>query len=343
MDFNEPERALLEQWMEDQSFVNWAKQSDEQDIAKWENHFNIHLEQWELAKIGRMLVLGIPFEKISIDRTKGQRALAQLMNRLENGAGEEKPQQIVKIIRLPKFRWIAASIAALVLAFGAIYFSFLHNPEVLLATEYGQQLETTLPDGSVVILNAHSTLRFKKQSSRNVHLEGEAFFEVEKKPKTKAPFRVFTNDLTVTVLGTSFNVNARNDQTKVFLEEGKINLKVADPQAEIIEMNPGDLITYSKKQNKIKENSNNVSALENASWKKGTLIFNDTPLTKALYEIEDIYGIQFVYQTDDLKQQTISGGVPIKDLEVTLQTLTEVYGIQILEQGKRYFISGLNE
>ena len=63
---------------------------------------------------------------------------------------------------------------------------------------------------------------------------------------------------------------------------------------------------------------------------------------EALFRIEDIYGIQFIIQTDDLKMEKISGGVPIKDLEVTLSTLSEVYGLQMEAIGKRYFISGMN-
>ena len=157
-------------------------------------------------------------------------------------------------------------------------------------------------------------------------------------PETNAKFQVLTEDLTVNVLGTSFNVNTRNDQTKVFLEEGKVRLKVDNPDTDFVEMDPGDLIAYSKKQNKLKENRKNASSLENASWKEGTLIFNDTSLPHALYEIEDIYGIHFVLQSEELKEESISGGVPIKDLNVTLRTLSEVYGIKIRSEGKRYFI-----
>lgn len=221
---------------------------------------------------------------------------------------------------------------------GLVYYQFFYHTEILLATTYGQQLETQLPDGSKVTLNANSSLKYHSRDPRKVWLQGEAFFEVKKKPKTGADFQVITEDLTVNVLGTSFNVNTRNDKTKVFLEEGKVRLKVDNPAKDLIEMDPGDLITYSKKQNKLKENRKNASALENTYWKEGTLMFNNTPLPQALYEIEDIYGIQFVLQSEELNKEAISGGVPIKDLDVTLQSLREVYGIRIRSEGKRYFI-----
>lgn len=154
--------------------------------------------------------------------------------------------------------------------------------------------------------------------------------------ETKEKFNVWTTDLAVTVLGTSFNVNTRNNKTQVYLEEGKVRLALEEKASEIIELEPGDVIAYSKKNKTLSEKKKNVSTLENASWKEGSLIFKDTPLSKALSDIEDIYGIQFVYQQKDVEGDVISGGVPIKNLEVTLVTLSEVYGIQIEKKGNRY-------
>ena len=172
-----------------------------------------------------------------------------------------------------------------------------------------------------------------------VWLEGEAYFVIKKKPETGEEFQIVTKDLSVTVLGTSFNVNTRNDQTEVLLEEGKVILAVAN-QKQTIDMNPGDLITYSKKSNTLEENRNNAPALETAAWKEGSLIFNNSPLIEALFEIEDIYGIRFVIETGELKGETITGGIPINDLRITLETLAKVYGLKMKVTGNRYFITG---
>ncbi|MDW3646835.1 MAG: FecR domain-containing protein [Bacteroidia bacterium] len=338
MNLNEEQKVLLEQWLEDQSFINWALQRDEKDASMWEHYFNDHPHHWELAKEGRTLVLGIPFKDIQVDPSSGQEALNRLINRIEDSPSAHIQPLKPQTVSLWKPWTLVASISIFMLFSGLAYFQFFHHTEIMLATTYGQQLETYLPDGSKVTLNANSSLRYNTRNPRRVWLEGEAFFEVKKIPETDEDFQVLTEDLTVNVLGTSFNVNTRNDQTKVFLEEGKVRLKVENPATDFIEMDPGDLIAYSKKQNKLKENQKNASVLENAYWKEGTLIFNDTPLPHALFEIEDIYGIQFVWQSEELKKEIISGGVPIKDLDVTLQTLSEVYGIRIRSEGKRYFI-----
>lgn len=343
MTFNQKELALLREWLEDPTFVSWAQQSDKDHIAKWEAHFNLYPDQWELAKIARSLIVGIAFQKIVPNRAEDERALADLMQKLERTPPKTDLHPAAARTGRRRFWRVAAALALLIVASSAIYFQFVHNPQIVLRTDYGKQLRTVLEDSSVVTLNANSSLKYYKQNPRKVWLNGEAFFEVKKRPETGAEFRVLTSDLEVTVLGTSFNVNTRNDQTKVFLEEGSVRLDMTSSEKDTVQMHPGDLITFSKKNDSLSEIRESATSLKMASWKDGALMFDDTPLLEALFEIEDIYGIQFVLQTDELQQEKISGGVPIKDLEVTLETLRDVYGIQLRAAGKRYFISGIEE
>ncbi len=293
-----------------------------------------------MGKIGRSLVLGIAFRDIVTDKKESQEALSNLLHRLgkENRSRTKVP--LGSSNRVQKSWLVAASLAFLVLSSSVLYWQFFYNPSLSLITDFGQQLTEELPDGSIVTLNAKSKLTFYKQQPRKVWLEGEAYFEIVKKPDTDEVFQVLTKDLQVKVVGTTFNVNTRNDETKVFLEEGSVFLDIAE---EInIEMQPGDLIVYSHEQDLLQQHSKDASSLQTASWKDGTLIFKDKLLVEALYDIEDIYGIHFIVQTDALRTETITGGIPIKNLEVTLRTLTEVYGLQMNTAGKRYFITGRN-
>lgn len=336
MTLNDHEKDILSQWLEDPTFINWAKKMNTHDMAKWEQYFNLHPQDWELGKVGRELAIGIPFNEIPTNERKKEEALSQLTNRL---AGSTKSKHSISTMRRItgfRIRLVAATITLALVASGILYFQFFYNPQVILATGFGEQLEHVLPDGSQVTLNANSTLKYYSRTPRSVRLDGEAFFEIKRMVETKEKFNVWTTDLAVTVLGTSFNVNTRNNKTQVYLEEGKVRLALEEKASEIIELEPGDVIAYSKKNKTLSEKKKNVSTLENASWKEGSLIFKDTPLSKALSDIEDIYGIQFVYQQKDVEGDVISGGVPIKNLEVTLVTLSEVYGIQIEKKGNRY-------
>lgn len=332
------ERELLNKWLEDPSFINWSKESNSKDTTKWENYFNNNHQYWELAKMGRLLVLGIPFHKAESEKTNALKSSERFLERLEQKINTANEGEKLTKLQKKMLGVLALLCFAIIIAI-FFYIKFYQNNTVFLATKYGQQLEHILPDGSDVVLNANSSLEYNSKNSRKVYLQGEAFFNVKKKPKTKENFKVFTDDLEVIVLGTSFNVNSRNDQTKVFLEEGKIDLKVEDEEKRIIEMIPGDLVTYSKKNSELKESKDKESPLQNSSWRGGVLIFKEMYLSEALFEIEDIYGIQFVIESESLRKEKIRGGVPINDLKVTLLTLNEIYSIKVRQHGKRYFLT----
>jgi hypothetical protein len=116
-------------------------------------------------------------------------------------------------------------------------------------TNPGEQQKITLPDGSLVYLNERSTLAYtdnwSKGADREVQLQGEAYFQVEKKVYSgeKVKFMVVTRDVTVEVVGTEFNVNDRQQGTRVFLNEGRVRLSLKN-LGEIINMLPGDLVQY---------------------------------------------------------------------------------------------------
>ncbi|NND05641.1 MAG: hypothetical protein HKN87_04615 [Saprospiraceae bacterium] len=334
---SDKEWVLLEEWLADETFVGWANGEDEESVAMWEKYLNRSPGHWKVAKVGRTLIQGVPFANVDSNDRRRMLALANLNRRLDRHKGRTQP--VVKVVQKNRMWFKVAAAGMFLIAATGIYWHYFYDAQITIATNFGEQLRHDLPDGSAVSLNANSKLTYSKLSPRRVKLEGEAFFEVERKPISEAKFRVITNDLEIIVLGTTFNVNARNDKTKVFLEEGRVDLEAAGGVEKIV-MEPGDLITYSKKNRELLEKRNDASALKTATWKEGALIFKDTPLLEALFEIEDIYGIQFIIQSESLKKLHISGGVPIKNLKVTLSTLTEVYGMELRKEGKRYFVGG---
>lgn len=332
---NDEEWVLLEEWLADETFVAWATGVDEDSVAVWEAYLNESLEYWKVAKVGRTLVQGVPFTNIESNGRQRMLALAKLNHHLDQDMGMAHP--VSQSIQNNKMWYRVAAAAMVLIAATGIYWQYFYDAPIIITTNFGEQRIQKLPDGSTVTLNADSKLTYFKLSPRRVKLQGEAFFEVEPKPITDSKFQVITDDVEITVLGTTFNVNSRNEKTKVFLKEGRVDLEAAGGDKKIV-MEPGDFITYSKKKMELMENCNDAYALETASWKEGALIFQDTPLLEALFEIEDIYGIQFIVQSESLKKLNISGGVPIKNLEVTLRTLKRVHGIELKNEGKRYFV-----
>ncbi len=238
------------------------------------------------------------------------------------------------------YRWsgVAASILILIAAVGL----FLPNSsKAIVQTKYGEQQTLELADGSKVLLNANSQMIFQRtwsdDESREVWLEGEAFFDVQKKPKTGQTFKVKTHDVTIEVLGTSFNVNNHGDKTSVYLEEGEIILYLLQLDSTIV-MQPGDLIVYSKLTGDI-EFKQQVHTELYTSWKNGVLIFKDSPLRDVLEKIEETYGVEFVVKDSVDYLREINFPLPINELEKAISILQKtMVDLKIHKVGEKYII-----
>lgn len=213
-------------------------------------------------------------------------------------------------------------------------------------TAYGEIKNVLLPDGSEVVLNSNSRLRYPrnwKEGERSVWLKGEAFFTVRKKPATRAKFTVHTQQLDVEVLGTIFNVNAGlPGKTEVALTEGKVLIRPKENQPgskdgnSTIRMAPGDVVVVDENSYR-KTRDNDV--IQHSSWVNNDFHFEDTPLSEIAGIIERKYGYPVVLSHDSLSRITLSGdmhaenfGQFVKALEITLKlNLSLQDGTVILE------------
>lgn len=204
---------------------------------------------------------------------------------------EEPSSQPGLVPKLPGKQWLAmAASLALLLAVG----SFFRFHTRTLESKHGEHLSLELPDGSVVELNAVSTLKFHPywwRVSREVSLDGEAFFVVEKGGNFKV---VSTNALTE-VLGTSFNVYTRGQEYRVACHSGKVKVSSMLSDESVV-LSP-DMQATLKPSGAIE-----VFTLEqeegSPAWKKHMLMFSSVPLRSAFDEIERQYGIKIISPAD---------------------------------------------
>lgn len=257
-----------------------------------------------------------------------------------SGSQKTKPQQNQLHIRFRRRRLLQmASAAVLLLLVGMLTWLWVGAKELVITqTAFAEQKTIALPDGSTVKLNANSSIQYHEnwddRQSRQVWLEGEAYFEVEKKQETGQKFEVITQYLTVEVLGTTFNVNARDATTEVFLEEGKINLDLEE-QAEDILMEPGELLTYTQATGK-----STKKQIENeapASWKDGTAILRDALLKDIIQKIHELYEIkvEVMDQSDLAREFTIF--LPVDDPNTGFNML-EGLGLEVQKGEKIWTI-----
>ncbi|MDN5200684.1 FecR domain-containing protein [Fulvivirgaceae bacterium BMA10] len=183
----------------------------------------------------------------------------------------------------------------------------------------GQKSRIQLTDGSVVHLNAESELRYKEGFSvdqRKIHLRGEAYFEVAE-DKTR-PFTVITDHISVTALGTEFNVNAFLKNIKVALVEGSVLVNNTTNSDQII-LNPSEVALFDSKFDKLKRTEESAESL--SVWRNRIIYFEDTPLDEALEILSRWYAVEISVQGAPLAPITVSGKFKNMSLELLLENL----------------------
>lgn len=226
-------------------------------------------------------------------------------------AKEEKSRRRNLSLRWGRYATAAAAFLTGLVVAGGIGWGLLSNKltDYTVLTAAGQRAETVLPDGSKVWLNASSRLVYHNSfwsTDRQVDLSGEAYFEVAH--DKHAPFIVNSKQIKTCVLGTKFNVRAREEENRVvttllqglvrvdsprtedngyLLKPGQtLNVNTDTYQAELIEYNqPSDILL----------------------WINGKLIFKQHSLLEITNVMEKLYDVKFVYADDDLKTEQFTG------------------------------------
>lgn len=149
------------------------------------------------------------------------------------------------------------------------------------------KVEGTLPDQSTFVLNVGSQLSYHKNGwseERSLNLTGEAFFKVEK----GATFRVQTDNGSVQVLGTQFNVWSRDGVLEVYCKSGKVAVISTDEKVRK-ELHPTEVIRLNKDGN---TEEWRTSATESQNWTEGISRFKNVPLARVLAELERQFDVQ---------------------------------------------------
>lgn len=223
-----------------------------------------------------------------------------------------------------KFLRIAAVFAV---AFGLSYLMIqtLQREDIEMQTVYvpaGQRSLVTLADGTTVWVNGKSTLTFPNRFSsrtRNVELDGEAYFDVRKNPEKQ--FIVSTaHQSAIKVVGTKFNVKAYKEADEVIttLVEGKVNFEFNNTsrQPQYIAMAAGQKLIYYSQNGRTELYT--TSGERELSWKDGKVIFRQTSLRDALDILTDRYNVEFVIRENVPHDDSFSGTFTNRNLEQIL-------------------------
>ncbi len=176
--------------------------------------------------------------------------------------------------------------------------------------------KVVLPDGSKVWLNSRSHLYYPSvfgDSSREVYLDGEGYFEISK--DAERPFVVRGNGLNISVTGTKFNFKAYSDDKALSatLVEGKITVGYKDASGQYRKYNlkPGDQSNLDKDSKEIVVQQVNTSFY--TCWKDGLYYFDSVKLEDIMADIGKWYGLEIVFADNTYKYRVLSGKLSRED------------------------------
>ena len=247
---------------------------------------------------------------------------------LRNVISHKKETKIVKL----KFNWLAKMAAVLVIGLG-IGFFFLQNRATTEMALAGEKTTFLLPDNSEVVLNSGSEIDYKKfnwKYNRELNLKGEAFFKVAKGEQ----FDVNTNLGKVTVVGTQFNVKARNQNFEVECFEGKVKVLFNGKQI---------LLTKGKSifvQNGIEIDSRN-DVSESPNWLQNEMEFNNNSLSEITAEMERQYSISI--ENNFVSDKKFSGILPSDNLDTALEIISKTYKLKYSKPTEKKVVLTKNE
>lgn len=229
---------------------------------------------------------------------------------------------------LARFIWVAASVLLLL---GTGYLNrdkFLYET---IKTGYGEIAVHTLPDGSKVVMNANSVLKWYRfstiQKQREVWLEGEAEFSVIHTNDHQRFLVKTPNDFVVEVLGTEFSLFSRNRGTKVVLNNGKIRVNYQkDGKPNQLTMKPGELLTMDKTGNL--QLKTTESPEEHQSWRERRFVFDRTPVKDICHLLEENFGVTVLASGEEIARKTISGNFKTETADELLDILREVLNLE---------------
>jgi ferric-dicitrate binding protein FerR (iron transport regulator) len=333
-----------EDFIADESFQAFVFNTDTEHVAYWQTWIARHPEKEYLVD---QAIEILKVFKTSQKKPSGVDKQLELEKLLQ----KTRPQQFVVYHNPDSGRkhWnfasrIAAAFIGILLIAAGYFIMNDYLQTTRLSTHYGETKQITLPDGSTVVLNANSKIRYASHwdnKEREVWLEGEAFFSVRKKNSTPATaasttpvkFIVHTHDLDVEVLGTEFTVSKRNIATQVTLNSGKIKLGLhTKKEIEPILMQPGEQVVFSSEKEQLLQTR--VKPELYSSWARQVWILENTPLSRVAQMIEETFGMDVIIEDKEgIAQEKMTGVVPTKNIDELLEGMSTIYQLNITRKG----------
>lgn len=227
----------------------------------------------------------------------------------------------------------AAALLLVLISLGLVFF-LNRSPEMQLLQASAKPLTATLPDGSVITLNAHASLSYPERFNgdrRSVQLTGEAFFNIS--PDKTKPFIIDANGVSVKVVGTSFNVKSSSGRTEVIVETGIVEVSKAE---QAITLHPNEKTVVDKdSRSLVKEPSADVLY---HYYRTNEFVCNNTPVWRLAEILSEAFQVQIVIGDPSKRELPISTTFKNEQLDQILTVICTTLDLQATRTGNRIIL-----
>lgn len=236
-----------------------------------------------------------------------------------------------------KIWYRVAALVILTFGIGLLVYNFLPKGEtvkLIAVRSTDAVLSDTLPDQSVITLNKNSQITYNstfEKDSRTVTLKGEAFFNVT--PDKNKPFIIHVNDITVKVLGTSFNIRTKGTVTEVIVETGVVQViknkktVLIQPKEKVL-LQQHDTILAKER---VKDELYNY-------YRSKEFVCDNTPLWKLVEVLNEAYASNITIERKSLRALPLTTTFNNESLETILQIISVTFSIEIERRGDQILL-----
>ena len=294
----------VEELASDDTFIQWVQSKGNNQSNFWVSWESENPDKTELMSEAKSLVLSLNFKDSSADKQIEDKIWAEVDRSTKDPkSGESDFRSVLK--------YLATTAAILILFF---VFKFTFPETTVIESERAEKITHTLPDQSIVQLNAESSIHYKDRNwdnNRSLELEGEAFFEVE----SGSNFDVQTSSGTVQVIGTSFNIYDREDQFEVSCITGMVR---------VIEKKSGDELILSQGERVKLVNGSFLKEASSAAigidWLRDEYWFKDAALTEVFKELERQFDVNIDLE-ESISSLRYTGSFTTSNLDSALYSI----------------------
>ncbi|MDQ6477192.1 FecR domain-containing protein [Dyadobacter sp. LHD-138] len=305
----------VKDWLEDRKFQDWVYLQESNSF--WLNFLENTPHQISNMEQARSILLAVRGEAHSISPGEVKLKVAEILNKI--------PEEKVRVIPLWKSKWFLAASVILLIGLGSVslylkksfgerelYYSMgkkSAGPELIEVKNKSQLVKmVNLPDGSSVILKKGGRIAYPKEFAkdrRDVFILGEVFFEVRKNPQQ--PFYVFAGEMLTKVTGTSFSIQANEDDDEITLvvKSGVVEVSTLEKEEQGKKiggtkqiLNPNQQVTFNKKSLALNKKNIENAVLLNLPVESHDFSFNRTKLKDVFSLLEKSYGLHIDFDQD---------------------------------------------